>query len=218
MNPFICVVYLCLDELKQQWETCVAQERAFMEEKQVKDIQVKLYRKIVLLILHLVMQFCDLLTKLKSFELFISVNHVHFFSQTLRSKWVKEAESTQSTLQKSLSETQDSLTSTQTELANTQASLTQTNKPLTEAQAALSQTQSELWDSKARLEEVQNSSKEQNQKLEEELKQAWTDRDAAARESHSSTFLPDSCSPHSVHNSTNTGNLITVCKYQRFAL
>ncbi|XP_053191638.1 pericentrin [Scomber japonicus] len=128
-----------MDELKQQWETCVAQERAFMEEKQVKDIQ------------------------------------------TLRSKWVKEAESTQSTLQKSLSETQDSLTSTQTELANTQASLTQTNKTLTEAQAALSQTQSELWDSKARLEEVQNSSKEQNQKLEEELKQAWTDRDAAAR-------------------------------------
>ncbi|XP_070776144.1 pericentrin [Enoplosus armatus] len=87
--------------------------------------------------------------------------------QALRSQWDKDAESTRSNLQTSLSETQNSLTATQTELGKTQA--------------ALSQTQSELWGSGARLEELQTSSKEQNQKLEDELKQAWADRDAAAR-------------------------------------
>ncbi|KAM7403309.1 hypothetical protein PAMA_003979 [Pampus argenteus] len=100
--------------------------------------------------------------------------------QALRSAFEDEAESTQSTLQTSLSEMQKSLTSTQTELSSTKSSLTQTNKTLTEAQIALSQLQSELQDSKARLEEFQTSSTEQNLKLEEELKQAWTDRDAAA--------------------------------------
>uniref|UniRef100_A0A3Q3MWM4 Pericentrin n=1 Tax=Labrus bergylta TaxID=56723 RepID=A0A3Q3MWM4_9LABR len=95
-------------------------------------------------------------------------------------KWEKEAESTQSKLQETLSESQNSLTVTQTELATTQASLTHTNKALTEAQAALSQMQSELRESSARLEELQTG-KEQNQKLEEELRQAWNDRDAAAR-------------------------------------
>uniref|UniRef100_A0A3Q3W5J8 Pericentrin/AKAP-450 centrosomal targeting domain-containing protein n=1 Tax=Mola mola TaxID=94237 RepID=A0A3Q3W5J8_MOLML len=69
----------------------------------------------------------------------------------------------------------------QKELASTQASLTQTNKALTEAQAALSQTQTELQESWAKLEELQTSSKVQSQKLEEELKQAWADRDSAAR-------------------------------------
>ncbi|XP_032355881.1 pericentrin isoform X2 [Etheostoma spectabile] len=101
--------------------------------------------------------------------------------QALRSQWDKDAESTHWNLQTSLSETQKSLTATQTELASTQASLTQTNKALTEAQAALSQTQSELQESLAQLRELQTSSKEQNQKREEELKQAWADRDAAAR-------------------------------------
>ncbi|XP_065822477.1 pericentrin isoform X2 [Labrus bergylta] len=100
--------------------------------------------------------------------------------QALRSQWEKEAESTQSKLQETLSESQNSLTVTQTELATTQASLTHTNKALTEAQAALSQMQSELRESSARLEELQTG-KEQNQKLEEELRQAWNDRDAAAR-------------------------------------
>ncbi|KAM6968416.1 pericentrin [Tautogolabrus adspersus] len=100
--------------------------------------------------------------------------------QALRSQWEKEAESTQSKLQETLSESQNSLTVTQTELATTQASLTQTNKALTEAQAALSHMQSELRESSAQLEELQTS-KEQNQKLEEELRQAWNDRDAAAR-------------------------------------
>ncbi|XP_039642921.1 pericentrin isoform X3 [Perca fluviatilis] len=128
-----------MNELKQQWETRVAQERAAMEEEQSKEIQ------------------------------------------TLRSQWDKDAESTHFNLQTSLSETQNSLTATQTELASTQASLTQTNEALTEAQAALSQTQSELQESWAQLWELQTSSKEQNQKLEEELKQAWADRDAAAR-------------------------------------
>uniref|UniRef100_UPI0037E7F2AE pericentrin isoform X2 n=1 Tax=Semicossyphus pulcher TaxID=241346 RepID=UPI0037E7F2AE len=101
--------------------------------------------------------------------------------QTLRSQWGKDAESIQSTLQISLQEAQNNLTATQTELASTRASLTETNKALTEAQAALSQTQSQLQESLARLDKVQTSSKEQNQKLEEELKQAWADRDAAAR-------------------------------------
>ncbi|XP_044023203.1 pericentrin isoform X3 [Siniperca chuatsi] len=128
-----------INELKQQWEMSVAQERAAMEEKQAKEIQA------------------------------------------LRSQWDMDTESTKSILQTSLSETQNSLTATQTELASTQASLTQTNKALTEAQAALSQTQSELLELGARLENLQTSSKEQNQKLEEELKQAWSDRDAAAR-------------------------------------
>ncbi|KAM7376064.1 hypothetical protein PAMP_005812 [Pampus punctatissimus] len=100
--------------------------------------------------------------------------------QALRSELEEETESTQSTLQTSLSEMQKSLTSTQTELSSTQSSLTQTNKALTEAQTALSQLQSELQNSKARLEEFQTSSTEQNLKLEEELKQALTDRDAAA--------------------------------------
>ncbi|XP_035529571.1 pericentrin [Morone saxatilis] len=127
------------NELKQQWETSVAQERAVMEEKQAKEIQA------------------------------------------LRSQWDKDTESNQSNLQTSLSETQNSLAASQTELASIQASLTQTKKALTEAQAALSQTQSELQESRARLEELQTSSKEQNQKQEEELKQAWADRDAAAR-------------------------------------
>ncbi|XP_034381587.1 pericentrin isoform X4 [Cyclopterus lumpus] len=125
-----------MNELKQQWETRVAQERAAMEEEQAKEIQV------------------------------------------LRSQWDKEAESS---LQTSLSETQSSLTATLSELASTRASLTQTNKALTEAQTASSQTQTELRDSWARFQELQASSKEQNQKLEEELKQAWADRDAAAR-------------------------------------
>lgn len=110
------------------------------------------------------------------------------FPQALRSQWDKDAEGTQSNLQTSLSEAQNSLTATQTELANTQASLTQTNKALTEAQAALSHAQSKLQESCARLEELQTSSKEQNQKLEEELKQAWADRDAAARELHPTIF------------------------------
>ncbi|KAM6917864.1 pericentrin isoform 2-T2 [Lycodopsis pacificus] len=101
--------------------------------------------------------------------------------QALRSQWDKEAESTQSNLQTSLSETQSSLTATHTELASTRVCLTQTNKALTEAQTALSQTQSELRESWTRLQELQASSKEQNQQLEEELKQAWADRDAAAR-------------------------------------
>ncbi|XP_068574033.1 pericentrin isoform X2 [Cebidichthys violaceus] len=127
-----------MNELKQQWETRVALERAAMEE-QTKEIQA------------------------------------------LRSKWDKEAESTQSDLQTSLSETQSSLTATQTELASTHDCLTQTNKALTEAQSALSQTQSELRESWTRLQELQASSKEQNQQLEEELKQAWADRDAAGR-------------------------------------
>lgn len=131
-----------------------------------------------------------------------------FLSQALRSELEKEAESTQSTLQTSLSEMQNSLTGTQTELSSTQSSLTQTNKAVTEAQAALSQTQSELRDSKARLEEFQTASKEQNQKLDEELKQAWTDRDAAACELHYSTVLPASLpSPLRVHTSTKTENL-----------
>ncbi|XP_078134423.1 pericentrin isoform X2 [Sander vitreus] len=128
-----------MNELKQQWETRVAQERAAMEEEQSKEIQAH------------------------------------------RSQWDKDTESTHWTLQTSLSETQNSLTATQTELASTQASLTQTNEALTEAQAALSQTQSELQESWAQLRELQRSSKEQNQKREEELKEAWADRDAAAR-------------------------------------
>ncbi|XP_051244571.1 pericentrin isoform X2 [Dicentrarchus labrax] len=101
--------------------------------------------------------------------------------QALRLQWDKDTESNQSNLQTSLSETQNSLSASQTELASIQASLTETKKALTEAQAALSQTQSELQESRARLEELQTSSKEQNQKQEEELKQAWADRDAAAR-------------------------------------
>lgn len=47
VNLFICFVYLCLDELKQQWETRVAQERAAMEEEQSKEIQVKLHTNCV---------------------------------------------------------------------------------------------------------------------------------------------------------------------------
>ncbi|XP_034713635.1 pericentrin isoform X3 [Etheostoma cragini] len=101
--------------------------------------------------------------------------------QALRSQWDKNAESTHWNLQTSLSETQKSLTATQTELSSTQASLTQTNKALPEAQAALSHTQSELQESLAQLRELQTSSEEQNQKRDEELKQAWADRDAAAR-------------------------------------
>ncbi|KAK9534370.1 hypothetical protein VZT92_009414 [Zoarces viviparus] len=128
-----------MNELKQQWETRVALERAAVEEEQTKEIQA------------------------------------------LRSQWDKEAGSTQSNLQTALSETQSSLTATHTELASTRVCLTQTNKALTEAQTALSQTQSELRESWTRLQELQASSKEQNQQLEEELKQAWADRDAAAR-------------------------------------
>lgn len=37
-------LYVCSDELKQQWETSVAQERATMEEKQAKEIQVRIYK------------------------------------------------------------------------------------------------------------------------------------------------------------------------------
>ncbi|XP_031703854.1 pericentrin [Anarrhichthys ocellatus] len=128
-----------MNELKQQWETRVALERAAMEEEQAKEMQA------------------------------------------LRSQWDKEAESTQSNLQTSLSETQSSLNATHMELASTRVCLNQTNKALTEAQTALSQTQSELRESWTRLQEHQASSKEQNQQLEEELKQAWADRDAAAR-------------------------------------
>uniref|UniRef100_A0AAQ4QNG3 Pericentrin/AKAP-450 centrosomal targeting domain-containing protein n=1 Tax=Gasterosteus aculeatus aculeatus TaxID=481459 RepID=A0AAQ4QNG3_GASAC len=128
-----------MNELKQQWETRIAQESAAMQEQQTKEIQA------------------------------------------LRSQWDKEAESTQSTLKTSLSDTQRSLAAAQAELAGAHESLTQTNKALTEAQTASSQTQSELRESWARLQELQASSQESNQKLEEELKQAWGDRDAAAR-------------------------------------
>ncbi|XP_038584251.1 pericentrin isoform X3 [Micropterus salmoides] len=128
-----------MNELKQQWETRVAQERASMEEKQAKEIQA------------------------------------------LRSQWDTDAKNTKSNLQASLSDTQNSLTATQTELTSTQASFTQTNKALTEAKATLSKTQSELQDSVARLKELQTSSKDQNRKQDIELKQAWADRDAAAR-------------------------------------
>lgn len=106
----------------------------------------------------------------------------HLCHQALRSQWDKEAESTQSTLKTSHSDTQRSLAAAQAELAGAHESLTQTNKALTEAQTASSQTQSELRESWARLQELQASSQESNQKLEEELKQAWGDRDAAARE------------------------------------
>uniref|UniRef100_A0A3Q3K048 ELK domain-containing protein n=1 Tax=Monopterus albus TaxID=43700 RepID=A0A3Q3K048_MONAL len=78
---------------------------------------------------------------------------------------------------------------TQKSIISIQAELTQTSKLLSEAQAAVLLTQSELQDSRARLEELQ-AAKEQSQKLEEELKQAWADRDAAAREFHPSTNLP----------------------------
>lgn len=107
---------------------------------------------------------------------------VFFLLQALISQWDKDAESTRSNHQTSLSETQNSLNATQTELAST-------HKALTEVQAALSQTQSELRESWAKLDELQTSSKEESQKLEEELKQAWADRDAAARELHPSTIL-----------------------------
>ncbi|KAM9842917.1 pericentrin [Aulostomus maculatus] len=100
--------------------------------------------------------------------------------QALRSQWVREAESTQSTLQASLSQMQNDLTITQTELANARASLAQTNQALTEVQETLSKNQTELQESKARLEKFQTSSEKQNQNLQEELKQAWADRDAAA--------------------------------------
>ncbi|KAM8917072.1 pericentrin isoform 2-T2 [Spinachia spinachia] len=115
-----------MNELKQQWETRIAQERAAMQEQQTKEIQA------------------------------------------LRSQWDKEAESTQLTLKTSLSDAQRGLAAAQAELAVAHESLTQTNQALTEAQTASSQTQSELQES--------------NQKLEEELKQAWGDRDAAARD------------------------------------
>ncbi|XP_067335427.1 pericentrin isoform X2 [Channa argus] len=127
-----------MDELKQEWETRVAQERTSMEDKQAQEIQA------------------------------------------LRLQWEEEAMNAQANLQTSLSGTQSSLTSTQIELTSTQASLTQTNTMLSEAQAALSQTQTELQEAQARLEELRVSSNDQKKKLEEEIKQAWSDRDAAA--------------------------------------
>lgn len=36
---------VCLEEMKEQWETRVAQERASMDEKQAKEIQVKFHYK-----------------------------------------------------------------------------------------------------------------------------------------------------------------------------
>ncbi|XP_054652131.1 pericentrin isoform X3 [Dunckerocampus dactyliophorus] len=94
--------------------------------------------------------------------------------QTLRSDWLIEAESTQSTLQ-------NSLTSTQTELAKTHEAFKETKKALIEAQESLAQTQTELQESKAQLEGFETTNQEQKRNLEEELKQAWADRDAAAR-------------------------------------
>ncbi|XP_047466343.1 pericentrin [Mugil cephalus] len=101
--------------------------------------------------------------------------------QALRQQWEKEAESTNASLQTSLREIQDSLTAKEEELASTQVSLTEAEKALTDARAALSQSQSELQESRASLEELKTVSKEQNQKLEEQLREAWADRDAAAR-------------------------------------
>ncbi|XP_029350413.1 pericentrin isoform X2 [Echeneis naucrates] len=118
-------------ELKRNYETCFAQERATMEEMRAKEMQA------------------------------------------LKSQWEKEAETAQSNLHTSLMEKQNCLVATQTELASTKASLAKINKTLYEAQ-------SELKESRARLEELQISSEEENQKLEEQLKQAWTDRNAAA--------------------------------------
>lgn len=101
--------------------------------------------------------------------------------QALRVQWETEAEQN---VQRSLSEIKNCLNATQTELSSKQTSLTEMSKALTDAKSALCQTQSELQETKARLEELQTTSKDQVQKLEEELKQAWTDRDAAAGESH----------------------------------
>nr|XP_057947420.1 pericentrin isoform X4 [Doryrhamphus excisus] len=90
--------------------------------------------------------------------------------QTLRSDWLIEADSTQSTLQNSL-----------TELAKTHEALKATKEALIEAQESLTQTRTELQESKDQLESLETTSQEQKQNLEEELKQAWADRDAAAR-------------------------------------
>lgn len=72
----------------------------------------------------------------------------------LRSRWQQESEKAQSELQTQLSEARVALSSTQ-------AAFTQTGADLSEAGASL----------------------EELQRLEGELSQAWTDRDAAARES-----------------------------------
>ncbi|XP_068608225.1 pericentrin [Brachionichthys hirsutus] len=77
--------------------------------------------------------------------------------QDLRSQFEKDAETTQSNLQ--TAETQSSLTVAQTELTHTQATL--------------SQTRSELQESQDKVEALQTSSAE--------LKEAWADRDDAAR-------------------------------------
>lgn len=71
----------------------------------------------------------------------------------LRSRWQQESEKAQSELQTQLSEARASL--------STQAAFTQTGADLSEDRASL----------------------EELQRLEGELSQAWTDRDAAARES-----------------------------------
>lgn len=38
----LCVFFVFLDELKEQWEKSVAQEKAAMEEKYANEIQVNL--------------------------------------------------------------------------------------------------------------------------------------------------------------------------------
>lgn len=46
MNLFICFLCVCSDELKQQWETSVAQEKSAMERKQDEEKQVKVYKNV----------------------------------------------------------------------------------------------------------------------------------------------------------------------------
>lgn len=186
-------IYVCIsDELRQQWETSVAQEKAAIQEKQAKEIQVKVHKKCWKLVKAVKLCIAILfhswkLLYLIEFEYTFQFILV-FLHQDLRSKWNKDAESTQSNHQSSLSEMQNNLNDTQKELASTQVSLTQTNKALTEAQVALSETQTELQESLAKLEELQTSNNVQKQKLEEELKQAWADRDSVACELYPNIF------------------------------
>lgn len=44
VNLFMRFLSVCSDDLKQQWETSVAQQRAAMEEEHSKKIQVKLLK------------------------------------------------------------------------------------------------------------------------------------------------------------------------------
>ena len=90
----------------------------------------------------------------------LSVSVLLLCSQALRLQW-REAEKHQADLQTRLSEAQQSL-------ADTQASLTQTG--------------ADLSSSRALVEELQASRAKEIQRLEEELSQAQSDRDNAARE------------------------------------